>query len=65
MDLSWNLGTGQPPATTPNVGEVLDGTYLLSAKGYDAYGQAGSAKNSTVIAQPPRSLPARRTRGRP
>ena len=33
---------------TPNVGEVLDGTYLVSAKGFDAYGQAGSAKYSTV-----------------
>jgi Tfp pilus assembly protein PilV len=46
--ITWNLGSVTPGATTPNAGEVLDGTYLVSAKGFDAYGQAGSAKYSTV-----------------
>jgi Tfp pilus assembly protein PilV len=47
-NITWNLGTVTPGATSPNAGEVLDGTYLVSAKGFDAYGQAGSAKYSTV-----------------
>jgi Tfp pilus assembly protein PilV len=46
--ITWNLGSVTPGATSPNQGEVLDGTYLVSAKGFDAYGQAGSAKYSTV-----------------
>jgi prepilin-type N-terminal cleavage/methylation domain-containing protein len=44
----WNMGTVSTGAS-PNPGEVLDGTYLVSAKGFDAYGQAGTAKASTVI----------------
>jgi prepilin-type N-terminal cleavage/methylation domain-containing protein len=46
----WDLG--QVNYTTggrPNSNEILDGTYVVSAKGVDAYGQAGSAKASTVI----------------
>jgi prepilin-type N-terminal cleavage/methylation domain-containing protein len=47
---TWDLG---PVNTTtggrPNSNEILDGTYVVSAKGVDAYGQAGSAKASTVI----------------
>jgi Tfp pilus assembly protein PilV len=46
--ITWNLGSVTAGATSPNTGEVLDGTYLVSAKGFDAYGQAGSAKYSTV-----------------
>jgi len=47
-NITWNLGNVTVGATTPNAGEVLDGTYLVSAKGFDAYGQAGSAKYSTI-----------------
>jgi Tfp pilus assembly protein PilV len=47
-NITWDLGTVTPGATSPNANEVLDGTYLVSAKGFDAYGQAGSSKYSTV-----------------
>jgi len=47
-NITWDLGTVTPGASSPNAGEVLDGTYLISAKGFDAYGQSGSAKYSTV-----------------
>ena len=45
---TWNLGTVSA-GSSPNTGEILDGTYVVSAKGVDAYGQAGTAKASTVI----------------
>jgi prepilin-type N-terminal cleavage/methylation domain-containing protein len=44
----WDLGVVSATAT-PNPTEVLDGTYLVSAKGLDAYGQAGTAKAVTLI----------------
>jgi Tfp pilus assembly protein PilV len=47
-NIDWNLGNVVAGATTPSAGEVLDGTYLLSGKGFDAYGQSGSSKYSTV-----------------
>lgn len=61
----WDLGTVNTTGTVPNVGEVLDGTYVVSAKGVDAYGQAGTAKASTVIVNrrapyPPTNLHAGR-----
>jgi Tfp pilus assembly protein PilV len=64
-NVTWPLGTVTTGATSPNVGEVLDGTYLVSAKGFDAYGQAGSSKYSTVTINrrapyPPSSLRAGR-----
>ncbi|MDT5011614.1 MAG: hypothetical protein QOH57_3231 [Mycobacterium sp.] len=47
---SWDLGpVSLPPSTTPNVDEVLDGTYLVSAKGFDSFGQAGTAKARTLV----------------
>jgi Tfp pilus assembly protein PilV len=46
----WDLGAvNQTVGGTPNNGEILDGTYVVSAKGVDVYGQAGTAKASTVI----------------
>jgi prepilin-type N-terminal cleavage/methylation domain-containing protein len=45
----WDLGTVNYGTGGPNAGEVLDGTYIVSAKGIDAYGQAGTAKASTII----------------
>jgi prepilin-type N-terminal cleavage/methylation domain-containing protein len=45
----WDLGVVNYGGATPNAGEVLDGTYVVSAKGIDQYGQAGTAKASTVI----------------
>jgi Tfp pilus assembly protein PilV len=47
--INWDMGVVNAAGTTPNTGEVLDGTYLVSAKGFDAYGQAGSSKYSTVV----------------
>jgi len=47
-NVQWNMGSVSS-GSSPNTGEVLDGTYLLSAKSFDAYGQAGTAKASTVI----------------
>jgi Tfp pilus assembly protein PilV len=47
---SWDLGpVNTTTGGTPNSNEILDGTYVVSAKGVDAYGQAGTAKASTVI----------------
>jgi prepilin-type N-terminal cleavage/methylation domain-containing protein len=46
---SWDLGPVNLSGSTPNANEILDGTYVVSAKGVDAYGQAGSSKASTVI----------------
>lgn len=45
----WDLGTVNYGGPSPFIGEILDGTYIVSAKGTDAYGQAGTAKASTVI----------------
>jgi prepilin-type N-terminal cleavage/methylation domain-containing protein len=47
--ITWPLGSVDPSLTKPSPGEVLDGTYLVSAKAFDAYGQSGSAKASTVV----------------
>jgi type II secretory pathway pseudopilin PulG len=44
----WDLGAVSS-GSAPNTGEILDGTYSVSAKGVDKYGQAGTAKASTVI----------------
>jgi Tfp pilus assembly protein PilV len=47
---NWDLGlVNTTVGGRPNSGEILDGTYVVSAKGVDAYGQAGTAKASTVI----------------
>ena len=46
---SWDLGAVNYSGSTPFSTEVLDGTYVVSAKGVDQYGQAGTAKASTVI----------------
>jgi type II secretory pathway pseudopilin PulG len=45
----WDLGVVNYGTGGPNVGEILDGTYVVSAKGVDEFGQAGTAKASTVI----------------
>jgi prepilin-type N-terminal cleavage/methylation domain-containing protein len=46
---NWDLGVVNTTGTIPNPGEILDGTYVVSAKGVDTYGQAGTAKASTII----------------
>jgi hypothetical protein len=61
-NITWDLGTVTPGGTSPNPGEVLDGTYLVSAKGFDAYGQAGSSKYSTVTINRRAPYPPRNAR---
>jgi hypothetical protein len=43
----WDLGAVSA-TSTPNADEILDGVYLVSSKGFDTYGQSGTAKASTV-----------------
>jgi prepilin-type N-terminal cleavage/methylation domain-containing protein len=45
----WDLGAVNTAGATPFNGEILDGTYVVAAKGVDSFGQAGTAKASTVI----------------
>jgi hypothetical protein len=45
----WDLGPVNYGGSAPFASEILDGTYVVSAKGTDAFGQAGTAKASTVI----------------
>ena len=45
----WDLGVVNYGGPSPTVGEILDVTYVVSAKGIDQFGQAGTAKASTVI----------------
>jgi prepilin-type N-terminal cleavage/methylation domain-containing protein len=42
---SWNLGSVGSPS--PNAGQVLDGTYVVSAKAYDRFGVYGNTKAQT------------------
>lgn len=47
----WRLGALASPiatATDPADGEVLDGTYVVSARALDAYGSAGTTRAATV-----------------
>jgi prepilin-type N-terminal cleavage/methylation domain-containing protein len=43
----WSLGTVST-GSTPNAGEVLDGSYVVGAKAFDAYGQPGTIRSKTV-----------------
>jgi prepilin-type N-terminal cleavage/methylation domain-containing protein len=52
----WDLGAVSG-TTTPGPNEVLDGTYLVSAKGFDTFGQAGTAKAATLIVNRSRPYP--------
>jgi prepilin-type N-terminal cleavage/methylation domain-containing protein len=63
----WDLGPVSG-SSSPNSNEILDGTYLVSAKGIDDYGQAGTAKASTIVVNrrvpyPPTSPDAGRNDG--
>lgn len=40
---TWQLGTVST-TSTPNEGEILDGTYLVGAKAFDRFGQFGSVR---------------------
>jgi Tfp pilus assembly protein PilV len=61
---SWPLGSVSA-GSTPNADEVLDGSYLLGAKAFDAHGQFGTTRQLTVTVNrrapyPPRQLDAGR-----
>lgn len=44
---NWMLGSVSA-GTEPGADEVLDGTYLLGARAFDAYGQFGSTRELTI-----------------
>ncbi len=44
---TWPLGTVSG-SSSPNSGEVLDGSYVVGAKAFDGYGQFGSTRALTV-----------------
>lgn len=44
---TWSLGAVSV-GTAPGPGEVLDGTYVIGAKAFDAQGQSGATRSSTV-----------------
>jgi prepilin-type N-terminal cleavage/methylation domain-containing protein len=45
---SWTWSLGSIGTSQPAEGEVLDGSYLVSAKAFDAYGVYGPARAATV-----------------
>lgn len=45
---SWPLGTVNG-GSAPNADEVLDGSYLVGARAFDAYGQPGAMRTITVV----------------
>ena len=46
---AWNLGLVSAAGQQPAVGEVLDGSYELSAKAFDQYAQYGAQRAETVV----------------
>jgi len=47
---TWNLGAvSDADGAQPAEGETLDGSHLLSAKGFDQYGQFGATYSLTVL----------------
>jgi len=47
---SWDMGSVTSTAgAQPAAAEVLDGTYQLSEKAFDGYGQYGSTRSETVV----------------
>jgi hypothetical protein len=44
---TWALGA--PGLLTPSSGEVLDGSYVVSAKAYDSFGVSGAGRAWTVV----------------
>lgn len=44
---SWDIGVVST-GSTPSTGEVLDGPYVVGAKGFDTYGAYGQTKSVTI-----------------
>ena len=64
---SWNLGNVSA-TTTPNAGEIFDGSYVVSAKAFDSYGTSGSHRALTLrlnrrVPYPPTRFEAGRNGG--
>jgi prepilin-type N-terminal cleavage/methylation domain-containing protein len=64
---TWPLGSVSA-GTTPGSGEVVDGSYLVGLKAFDANGQFGQSRSLTVVVNrrapyPPQSLRAGRNSG--
>ncbi len=46
---SWNLGSVTPTGGQPASSETVDGSYQLSAKAFDQYGQYGQTRSQTIV----------------
>lgn len=46
---TWTLGPVSPAGSQPADDETLDGSYQVSAKAFDQYGQYGSTKTQVVV----------------
>ena len=63
---TWDLGALAEPVATaiePAPGEVLDGTYVVSARALDAYGSAGTTRAVTVTVNRRSPYPVGQFRG--
>lgn len=45
---TWNVGAVGPGATGPLPGQALDGSYVVAAKAFDAYGLGGAQRAVTI-----------------
>ena len=64
---AWDIGVVSA-GSTPNTTEVLDGPYVVGAKGFDSYGAYGQTKSVTVslnrrVPYPPQRFAAGRNTG--
>jgi hypothetical protein len=63
---TWALGavTASAPGAVPAAGEVVDGTYIMAARAFDAFGQAGADRAETVVVdrRAPFAVPAQELR---
>ncbi len=47
---NWNLGTvNTTPGAQPGTSEIVDGSYELSMKAFDQYGQYGATRSQTIV----------------
>ena len=63
---AWALGAVATPlatATEPAAGEILDGTYVVSARALDTYGSAGATRAVTIAVNRRVPYPVGRFRG--
>jgi len=46
---NWNLGSVTATGGQPASNEIVDGSYQLSAKAFDQYGQYGATRSQTIV----------------